>query len=131
MPELVPELGVADIARSLAFYRGVLGFAIRYERPEEGFACVAYEGCELMLDQIGSGRTWTTGALEYPLGRGMNLQCTVRSLDLLLARLVAAGIPLYLPLETRSYRVDKASVAQRQFCVQDPDGYLLRFCEAA
>jgi hypothetical protein len=34
-------------------------------------------------------------------------------------------------METRSYRVGDREVAQRQFCVQDPDGYLLRFCEAA
>ncbi|HZY49930.1 MAG TPA: VOC family protein, partial [Devosia sp.] len=36
-----------------------------------------------------------------------------------------------LPLETRSYRVGDTEQSQRQFCVQDPDGYLLRFCEAA
>lgn len=131
MPDLVPELGVLEIARSLAFYRDVLGFAVRYERPDEGFAYLAYEGCELMLDQIGVGRTWETAPLTPPLGRGINLQCAVRSLDVLLARLSAAGIALYLPLETKAYQVGSTSVSQRQFCVQDPDGYLLRFCEAA
>ena len=131
MPELTPELSVTDIGRSLAFYRDVLGFAVVYERPDEGFACLRYEGCELMLDQIGLGRTWETGPLEPPLGRGMNLQCLVGSLDRLLDRLTAAGTALYLPLETRSYRVGDTEQSQRQFCVQDPDGYLLRFCEAA
>jgi hypothetical protein len=61
----------------------------------------------------------------------MNLQCLVGSLDRLLDRLTAAGTALYLPLETRSYRVGDTEQSQRQFCVQDPDGYLLRFCEAA
>jgi catechol 2,3-dioxygenase-like lactoylglutathione lyase family enzyme len=131
VPELTPELAVTDIARSLAFYRDVLGFAVVYDRPDEGFAYLRYEGCELMLDQIGIGRTWETGPLEPPLGRGMNLQCAVHSLDQLLDRLTTAGTSLYLPLETRAYRVGGTTVSQRQFGVQDPDGYLLRFCEAA
>ncbi len=36
MARLVPELIVTDIERSLAFYVGVLGFSVLYERPEEG-----------------------------------------------------------------------------------------------
>src|SRR6185312_11410521 len=98
VPDLTPELSVADIGRSLAFYRGVLGFSVVYDRPDEGFAYLRYEGCELMLDQIGVGRTWETGPLEPPLGRGMNLQCEIRSLDQMLERLTAAGTALYLPL---------------------------------
>jgi hypothetical protein len=42
-----------------------------------------------------------------------------------------AGISLYVPVETKTYRVGDRDVTQRQFCVQDPDGYLLRFCEDA
>ena len=37
-PDLVPELLVTDLERSLAFWCGPCGFAIRYARPEEGFA---------------------------------------------------------------------------------------------
>ncbi len=131
MPDLVPELSVTDIAGSLAFYRDVLGFAVVYDRPSEGFAYLRYEGLELMLDQIGLGRTWATAPLTPPLGRGMNLQCEIRSLDQMLERLATAGTALYLPLETKAYEVGGELVTQRQFCVQDPDGYLLRFCEAA
>ena len=66
---VTPELGVTDLAQSRHFYRDILGFRLVYDRPEEGFEFIAYEGCELMLDQIGLGRTWATGALEPPLGR--------------------------------------------------------------
>ena len=131
MSELTPELGVTDLSRSLAFYRDILGFSVAYARPEEGFASLRYDGCALMLDQIGVGRTWATAALEFPLGRGLNLQCMVGDIAPLLDRLHRAGISLYMPVETRTYRVGDREVAQRQFCVQDPDGYLLRFCEDA
>jgi len=129
--ELTPELGVTDIARSLGFYRDILGFSVVYERSDEGFAYLRYQGLELMLDQIGLGRTWETGLLQPPFGRGMNLQCKVSSIDPLLTQLLHAGISLYLPVETKTYRVGDRDVTQRQFCVQDPDGYLLRFCEDA
>ena len=125
---LVPELAVRDLEASLHFYREICGFSVLYRRPAEGFACIGRDGCELMLDQIGLGRTWETATLEPPLGRGMNLQLRVTGLDALLKHLDTAGVPLFLPLESRTYDVRGEAVVQRQFAVQDPDGYLLRFC---
>jgi catechol 2,3-dioxygenase-like lactoylglutathione lyase family enzyme len=128
---LVPELSVRDLEASLRFYCDLLGFAVVYARLEEGFAFLERDGCQLMLDQIGLGRTWQTGPLEPPLGRGINLQLRISGLAGPLARIEAAGVPLFLPLETREYRVGEQIARQRQFCVQDADGYLLRFCEDA
>jgi hypothetical protein len=107
----------------------VLGFSVRYQRPAEGFAYLELGPAELMLDQLGSGRDWVTGPLEPPLGRGINLQIAVAELSVLLARLAAAGVALFQPAEIRIYRVGAQSITQHQFCVQDPDGYLLRFCQ--
>ena len=41
---LVPELDVADLEVSLDFYLAVLGFSVRYRRPEEAFAYLEREG---------------------------------------------------------------------------------------
>lgn len=38
MPRLVPELDVANLERSLAFYVDLLGFTASFARPEEKFA---------------------------------------------------------------------------------------------
>lgn len=131
MPALVPELSVTDIAVSRRFYCDIIGFSLRYERPEEGFAYLALGGAELMLDQLGAGRDWVTAPLERPFGRGVNFQIEVDAVAPILDRLAAAGITLFLPLETKSYRTPSGTITQRQFCVTDPDGYLLRFFEAA
>ncbi|MDF2798007.1 MAG: glyoxalase/bleomycin resistance protein/dioxygenase [Devosia sp.] len=128
-PALIPELGVADLSRSLNFYCDLLGFAVRYERPAEGFAMLEREGALLMLDQLGLGRDWQTGSLEPPFGRGINLQIRVSALDPVLEHLAAAGVALFMPVETKTYQAGSGVVRQRQFCVQDPDGYLLRFAE--
>ena len=48
---LVPELDVTDLDASLAFYCDVLGFQVRYLRPEERFAYLKREDAELMLEE--------------------------------------------------------------------------------
>ena len=125
---LVPELAVSDWRRSRRFYCDVLGFLALYERPEEGFSYLALGAAELMIDQIGLGRSFDTPR-EHPFGRGLNLQIRVPAIRGLLDALAAAGLPLFLPAEERWYRKGAREVGQRQFVVADPDGYLLRFCE--
>jgi catechol 2,3-dioxygenase-like lactoylglutathione lyase family enzyme len=126
---LIPELYVTDCAASLAFWCGVCGFSVAYDRPEEGFAMIEIEGNRVMLDQIGEGRDWMTGPMERPFGRGINLQIMLSDIGPVLAALEKAGWPLHLPLEEKRYRVGAGGVTQRQFLVQDPDGYLIRFAQ--
>ena len=126
---LVPELSVSDFKKSLDFYTRILGFAVAYQREEEGFAYLTLGEAQLMIDEIGKGRTWQTGGFEHPLGRGVNLQIEVNSIQPLLANLKANRIPLFMETEEKWYRKGNTEVGNRQFLVQDPDGYLLRFTE--
>lgn len=128
-PSLVPELEVTDTPASLAFYTQVLGFAVVYDRPDEGFAYLRLGTAELMLDQYSLGRTFDTSdaPMTRPFGRGVNLQIRVDDLGPMLANIAAAGLPLHLPLEDRWYRRGDVETGNRQFIVADPDGYLLRF----
>lgn len=128
---LVPELLVTDLVVSLRFWRDLLGFTVVYERPEESFAFLDYEGAQVMLEERGKAqRTWETGSLQPPLGRGINFEIRSLALDPVLSRLAKASWPLYLPPEEKWYRVGEVDHGQRQFLVQDPDGYLLRFAQS-
>jgi len=127
MPPLIPELGCIDFEASLAFYTQVLGFNVSYQRPEEGFAMLERQGAYLMIDQIGIGRTWISGSMECPFGRGINIQIETTNVDALNARVLDSGAPIFLPMEEKWYRRDDTLLGSRQFIVQDPDGYLLRF----
>lgn len=127
-PALIPELKVADFAASRRFYTEVAGFAVAYERPEESFAMLAQGEAWLMIEAIdGASRTMDVGALEHPLGRGLNLQIQVDDVDALHGQFTSAGWPLFAAMEERWYRVGAEARGNRQFWVQDPDGYLLRF----
>ncbi len=126
-PALTPELYCYDFAKSCALYTDVLGFRVDYQREEEGFAMLEREGAWLMIDEIGVERTWHTGEFDRPLGRGINLQIEVSDVDALYEAVKAAGHPIFLEMEDAWYRADDIYLGNRQFLIQDPDGYLLRF----
>jgi catechol 2,3-dioxygenase-like lactoylglutathione lyase family enzyme len=128
MGSLTPELDVSELDRSLAFYVGVLGFAVMFDRPEERFAFLTLEGVHLMLEEAaGPGRRFRTAPLEHPYGRGMNLMFELAEVDHLYSRVEAAGCTIVIPLEERWYRQNEVENGHKQFVVADPDGYLLRF----
>jgi catechol 2,3-dioxygenase-like lactoylglutathione lyase family enzyme len=132
---LTPELKCSDFDVSLYFYTNVLGFNIQYQRPEDGFAMLERQGSRLMLDEIRlisvtkTDRTWISGPLEPPFGRGINLQMETDHVDGLYTTVQKAGARIFLPMEEKWYRRDDEYLGNRQFIVMDPDGYLLRFFE--
>ena len=125
-PGLVPELAVTDYEASKRFWCDLVGFSLRYERPEEGFGYLVLGNAHLMLDQIDQGRTWATGTLEAPLGRGINLEIQVAPLDAAWERLTQAQWPIFVEPEEKWYRAGDVEIGVRQFLIQDPDGYLVR-----
>ena len=130
-PALVPELMVTDLGASLAFWCGPCGFRVLYDRPEEGFACIERDGSRVMLDELPKGRAhrWEVAATDRPFGRHVNFEIAVDGLDPVLAALAALRWPLFMAPETKTYRVGGVGLEVRQFLVQDPDGYLLRFSQ--
>ncbi len=125
---LVPEFSVSNLESSLRFWRDVLGFEIAYQRPENGFTYLERGRAQVMLDRINGH--WDTAPLEPPLGRGINFQIIVEDVDPLLASLEKAGWPLFHDVHEAWYRAGREEVGNRQFLVQDPDGYLLRFSQS-
>lgn len=124
---LVPELSCSDLQTSLAFYTDKLGFEVMHGRPENGFAYIALGKAQIMLEQ--SNGFWSTGELQKPFGRGINFQILVNDVEQLYERVVSQSIPIFANLETSWYRIDQSEHGQREFLLQDPDGYLLRFSE--
>ena len=104
----------------------VLGFTVRYERPDERFASLELCGAELMIEQtVDDSRTLLAGEVQFPFGRGLNLQIEVEDADVLHRRVQSAGSRIFLSVEDRWYGVgDNTEGGNRQFVVMDPDGYL-------
>lgn len=91
------------------------------------------QGSRIMLEEIGkdsvngTGRTWLSGQLEVPFGRGINLQIKTDKIDELYDRVQKARAEVFLPIEEKWYRANDVELGNRQFIVLDPDGYMLRF----
>jgi catechol 2,3-dioxygenase-like lactoylglutathione lyase family enzyme len=122
---LIPELTCMDLQKSIDFYVTALGFSVRFDRG--GFAFMHRGKLQLMLEQAGDG--WVTGSMDYPLGRGVNFSMEVDDVDALCAAL-PADHPLFRPMAENWYQENDSEHGQREFLIQDPDGYLLRFTQS-
>ena len=121
---LIPELSVSNIDISKEFYLKI-GFKIKYERKEDKFIFLELEDNQIMIEEINDN--WNTGKLEYPFGRGINLSMTIKDLDSYYENLLSKNIKFFKKLMINEYEVNNEIYCDKEFLIQDPDGYLLRF----
>jgi len=125
--KIVPEFYVSDIIKSLDFYKW-LGFVVKYDRPERKFAFLDLDGGQIMLCERNG--TWETGELIYPFGRGINFEVGIDDIDAMYKKITKNKYPLYQDMTTAEYRQNDKIIKQKEFLIQDPDGYLWRFCSS-
>lgn len=83
-----------------------------------------------VIIRVGVGKRWITGDLELPFGRGVNFQWEMQDSEGIYQRVKALKPEsIYLELESKSYLCGDKTIEQDQFIVQDPNGYLFRFCK--
>jgi catechol 2,3-dioxygenase-like lactoylglutathione lyase family enzyme len=107
--QLVNELFVEDLQRSLAFY-SALGFKV--ERSDDHFAVLRWEDSVLFLDQ--------RNMPNRPAHAGMNIRIIVPDVDMYWNKALAAGYPVFQTIDNRYYGL-------RDFTILDPDGFGIRF----
>lgn len=128
--QILPELDVFDLEESLQFYINLIGFNIAYDRKEDKFAFLQLENVQIMIQEIDNDNNkWETGKLEYPLGVGINFQIDVTNIDEIYSRLKKSKYKIFAEMEENWYRKDNILMGCREFLVQDPNGYLLRFSQ--
>ncbi len=124
----IPELDVTNLNNSLKFYR-TCGFKIEYERKEDKFVFLSLGEIQFMLQELVLDNKWETGKLEYPFGRGINFQLEVDDVNKIYESLKDNGYKIMVEMEENWYRQDDKLLGNKEFLVQDPDGYLFRFSE--
>lgn len=124
--KLIPELSVSNIEKSYEFYKNI-GFEKMYERVEDKFVFLEFNGNQIMIQE--NNNVWDTGKLEYPYGRGINISMEVKNVENIKKCLQSMNYPLFQDIKETKYRVNDKDYIDKEFLVQDPDGYLLRFTE--
>lgn len=124
--KMVPELTVFNIKESKDFYTKILGFEIVFERPEDKFIFMELEGSQIMIQELHDDG-WNVGDMKYPLGQGINFEIEVNDLNSLHNKLLTHQIVFYRKMKNTVYKVKGEDVVQKEFIIQDPNGYMLRF----
>lgn len=122
--KLIPEFSVSDINKSKDFYLS-LGFSVVYERVDDKFCFLELDGNQIMIEEV--NENWNVGELEYPFGRGINISMEVADIDKLYGFVKEKQYPVFRDMQIDSYQVGDRVYHDKQFLIQDLDGYLLRF----
>ena len=124
----IPEFSVTNLENSLNFYK-TAGFKIEYNRPENKFAFISFGNIQFMLQELSDNDKWNIGELKYPFGNGINFQLEIENVDKIYNNLKNSNYTITFDLEKNWYRQDDKILGNREFLIQDPDGYLLRFMQ--
>lgn len=126
--KMIPELSVSNLEISLQFYK-IVGFKIEYERKENKFVFLSLGKIQFMLQEITKDDKWEIAPLIHPFGNGINFQLEVEDVDLIYNNLKKNNYKITFEIEENWYRKDNKMLGNKEFLIQDPDGYLLRFSQ--
>ena len=126
--KLIPELSVSNLKKSLDFYKKV-GFRVEYDRPESKFVFLSLGEIQFMIQEISDDDKWEIAKLKYPFGNGINFQLEVENVEKIYNSLKENNYKIAFEMEENWYRQEDKLLGNKEFLVQDPDGYLLRFSE--
>lgn len=127
---VVAELWCSDFHDSLAFYTQTLGFTVGQHKPGSTHAYLVRGASQIMISHYDYRGTWETGPFEKPLGRGVNFSFFVADVNNIYADVVTTkGVQPFVDIYDIWYWRPDHMANHREFCVLDPDGYMLRFSE--
>jgi len=126
--KLTPNLIVASVERSLAFYIDVLGFQRGMTVPDQSpfvFASVSSGAVEIFFNEtaevLKEHPDWAT-RLKPSAGNSMYIEVSgPESVDALHDR-VKGKTRVVIPLTTQFY-------GMREFAIEDPDGFVITFAQ--
>ena len=124
LQKLAPNLIVADVQRSIDFYRDVLEFTVTQTVPEQGpfaFAIVQRGGVEVFLNAPEPARAEYPALAEREIGGTLTLFMHVRGIRAAHEQL-QNRVSMVMPLEKKWY-------GSTEFAFADPDGYVITFAE--
>ena len=115
---------VQDYQAALDRWCDLIGMTAVFTRPAQKLALLQHkDGAQVMIYQHDGD--WETAAMQAPFGRGAIIQVFVADVAAVHARFAAANHAFYVDLREKLRDWRDRLDGQREFLVQDPDGYLV------
>ena len=109
---------------TLDWWTALMAMTPVFTRPAQKLAFLQHaDGAQVMIYERDGD--WEVGPMEPPFGRGAVIQVFVTDVRAVHARFAAAGHPFYEGLREKWRDWGDRLGGQREFLVQDPDGYLI------
>ena len=124
LSSLTPNLIVADVERSIAFYRDVLGFTVQTTVPDASpyvFAILRSGSVEVFLNSPGPAFEEYPVLKDRPIGGTLTLFIHITGIQAAYESL-KTRVNVVMPLEKKWY-------GPTEFACTDPDGYVITFAE--
>jgi lactoylglutathione lyase len=122
--KLTPNLIVSDVARTLAFYEGALGFTRGMTVPDQPpfvFVSVTSGPVEIFFNDRSTVAKESPQFAGKALGGGNTMFIELEGIDAYHDS-IKAKVKIVMPLATQWY-------GMREFAIEDPDGYVITFAE--
>ena len=122
--KLTPNLVVANVERSLAFYVDTLGFTRGLTVPDAApfaFGSVTSGAVEIFFNDAAAATKEYPASANRPIGATGTMFIEMQGVDALHDRL-KGSVKIVMPLVTQFYGL-------REFAIEDPDGYIITFAE--
>jgi len=121
---LTPNLVVANLEKSLAFYRDVLGFELDMHVPDAPpyvFAAVKRGGVQIFLNDVSAVRKDFPALAERARGGGNTMYIKMTGVEAYHQQ-IQGKVKIVVPFVRQPY-------GMTEFGIEDPDGYVIFFAQ--
>jgi len=125
LQELTPNLVVRDVAASMEFYCGVLGFERGQTVPERApfvFGIVTQGAAEIFFNDQKAVAADHPALGQRPVGGALTLYIEVQDIEELFRNVQQRGVKITMPMKEQFY-------GMKEFGMEDPEGWEITFAE--
>ena len=123
--KLTPNLVVRDVARSIEFYRSVLGFQTAFTVPDQSpyvFGSIVSGDVEIFFNDHKAVAEDYPALAAKPIGGSLTLFLEVEGIEEVLAAVKKSGAKITMQLKQQFY-------GMREFAFEDPEGWVVTIAE--
>jgi uncharacterized glyoxalase superfamily protein PhnB len=125
LQKLTPNLVVRDVAASMEFYCGVLGFERGQTVPEQApyvFGIVTQGAVEIFFNDQKAVAADHPALGQRPVGGALTLYIEVQEIEELFRNVQQRGVKITMPMKEQFY-------GMKEFGMEDPEGWEITFAE--